>query len=59
MAISLRRFAIAFLGVTGSLPAIVLYLASGLSVLAQGLLDRLRGAQDLCKATLDEATASR
>ncbi len=29
----------------------------GLSVLAQGVLDRARGGQDLCKKTLDEAAA--
>jgi hypothetical protein len=28
----------------------------GMTVLAQGLLDRVRGGQDLCKGTLDEAT---
>jgi hypothetical protein len=30
----------------------------GVTVLAQGLLDRMLGQQDLCKQTLDEATAT-
>jgi len=31
----------------------------GLSVLAQGLLDRARGGQDLCKKTLEEVAAAK
>jgi len=43
-------------GVKGATSAGAAAATGGLTVLAQGLLDRARGAQDLCKKTLDEAT---
>jgi hypothetical protein len=44
-------------GVKGATSAGAAAATGGLSVLAQGLVDRFRGAQDLCKKTLEEATA--
>lgn len=44
-------------GVKGATSAGAAAATGGLSVLAQGLVDRLRGAQDLCKQTLEEATS--
>ena len=42
------------LGAKGTAAAVA---TGGLSVLAQGLFDRARGGQDVCKTTLDEAAA--
>ena len=42
-------------GAKGATSAGAAAATGGLSLLVQGLVDRLRGAQDLCKKTLDEA----
>jgi uncharacterized protein involved in outer membrane biogenesis len=65
--ISAGMFTNPFIEVTGTLASPRLGLGAkgtaaaaatgGLSVLAQGLLDRARGGQDVCKKTLDEAAA--